>query len=110
MHGSLSRSFHLEVLCLEALTNIRISDMPSGVRFVLDKARDLVSKKNLDPAEYGDDVGKYIAGENAKEAVRRFQSAYETAVRAEDADRRGDARVAIDHWRELFGDYFPAYG
>jgi hypothetical protein len=86
------------VLCLEALTNIRISDMPSGVRFVLDKARDLVSKKNLDPAEYGDDVGKYIAGENAKEAVRRFQSAYETAVRAEDADS-----AATRGWRSTIG-------
>jgi len=110
-HGKHSRSFHLEVLALEALTGIRIDDMPSGARYFFDKARVLVTKKNLDPAGYGDDVGGYInTREKIDEAVARFELAYNRAVRAESAAQRGNIREAIETWRLVFGDYFPAYG
>jgi hypothetical protein len=32
-NGSFFRSFHLEVLALEALRNVTITDLPSGLRF-----------------------------------------------------------------------------
>lgn len=110
-HGRHFRSFHLEVLALEILNGVVISDMPSGVRFVFDKARQAVARKNLDPAGYGDDVGKYISGrEKIEEAVAKFQTAFERSARAEESANRGYVRDAIETWGTVFGDYFPAYG
>ncbi|MGH7798708.1 MAG: SMODS domain-containing nucleotidyltransferase [Candidatus Binatia bacterium] len=111
VHGGHFRSFHLEVLCLQLLNGVQISDMPSGVRYIFDKARALVAQKNLDPAGYGDDVGSYInTQEKINEAVSRVQTAYERAIRAEEYSRRDLVRDAIDTWRIIFGDYFPAFG
>ncbi len=109
--GDYFRSFHLEVLALGILANIRIDDYSSGVRYVFDKARALVTQKNPDPAGYGDDIGHYLnTQENIREAASKFQLAYERAVRAEDLARRGQIPDATDLWRKIFGDYFPAYG
>jgi hypothetical protein len=109
--GDFFRSFHLEVLVLQVLTNVQISDYPSGVRYVFDKARSLVTQKNPDPAGYGDDVGHYLNKQSAiQEAAAKFQLAYERAIRAEEAARRGLTRDAIEIWGRIFSDYFPAYG
>lgn len=104
-------SFHLEVMALQILTGVTISDFPSGMRFFFDKGRDLVTKKNLDPAGYGGDVGSYInTQEKIQEAAGRFQAAYEKAIRAEDYDRHNYTQDAVNMWRKVFGDYFPVYG
>lgn len=104
-------SFHLEVMALQILADVTISDFPSGMRFFFDKGRDLVTKKNLDPAGYGGDVGSYInTQEKIQEAVGLFQTAYEKAIRAEDYDRRYNVQDAVNMWRKVFGDYFPVYG
>ena len=55
-HSALFRSFHLELIVLHALNGITISDFPSGVRFVFDKARALARLQIPDPAGYGDNV------------------------------------------------------
>jgi len=105
------RSFHLEVLAWSILNGVTISDFPTGVRFFLDKGRELVSKKNPDPVGYGGDVGSYIDSTAAiQEAIEKFQLAYERAVKAEDFERRGYTADAVEMWRKVFGDYFPAYG
>jgi len=110
-HGETFRSFHLEVLALGILDGVTITDMPSGARYVFDKARDLITKRNLDPAGYGDDVGKYInTREKIDDAVAKFQLAYDRAVKAEEHDRRGSTRAAIEMWGLVFGDHFPSYG
>jgi hypothetical protein len=105
------RSFHLEVLIWSLFNGVTISDFPSGVRFFFDKSRELVSKQNPDPAGYGGDVGSYINGAaKVQEAVSKLQLAYERAVKAEDYERRGYTSDAIEMWRKIIGDYFPAYG
>jgi hypothetical protein len=105
------RSFHLEVLALEILHGVKISDFPSGVRYYFDRARTVITKKNLDPAGYGDDIGRYISGQTAvQEAVEKFQLAYDRAAKAEDFARRGLIEHAVTMWKKVFGDYFPAYG
>lgn len=110
-NGAFFRSFHLEVLALEILNNIAISDFSSGTRFYFDKARTLVTQKNIDPAGYGDDVGSYInTREKIDEASRRFQTAYDRAIRAEQYARQGQIREAVEVWQQIFGGYFPAYG
>jgi len=110
-HSSFFRSFHLEVLALEILKNVKISDFPSGVRFYFSKGISLISKKNPDPAGYGGDIGSYLdTKEIVQDAVDRFQRAYELSAKAEDLGNQGDVELAVDKWRVLFGDYFPAYG
>ncbi len=110
-HGKFFRSFHLEVLALEIFSGITISDFPSGARYFFDKAREKVKQKNLDPAGFGDDVGKYInTQEKIAEAVAKFQLAYDRAIKAEDYARRGYVESAVDMWIKIFGDYFPTYG
>lgn len=109
--GNFFNSFHLEVLALQILRDVKISDFPSGMRYFFDKSRDLVTKKNLDPAGYGQDVGSYInTQEKIQEAVAKFQLAYDRAIKAEDYNNRGNTQAAIEMWRKIFGDYFPAYG
>jgi hypothetical protein len=104
-------SFHLEVLALQIFTNVTISDFPSGMRFYFDKGKTLITQQNLDPAGYGGDIGKYInTQEKVKEAVSKFQLAYDRSIKAEDFARRGYIKEAIDMWILIFGDYFPAYG
>jgi hypothetical protein len=109
--GKYFRSFHVEVLALEILKGVKISDFPSGVRYYFDKARTVITQKNLDPAGYGDDLGKYIdTQQKVQESVAKFELAYDRAVKAEDYARRGYIENAVDMWRKVFGDYFPAHG
>ncbi|MBX6361896.1 MAG: nucleotidyltransferase [Acidobacterium ailaaui] len=109
--GKYFRSFHLEVMILQILNGVTISDLASGVRFFFDKARFYVTKQNPDPAGYGGDVGSYInTQEKIQEAASKFQLAYERALKAEDYALRGDIKDAINMWIKIFGDYFPVYG
>ncbi len=110
-HSKFFNSFHLEVIALQALSGVRISDFSSGARYFFDKGRTLVSQKNLDPAGYGGDVGSYInSQEKIRDAVDKFQLAYDRAVKAEDYAARGHIENAVDMWIKIFGDYFPIYG
>jgi len=109
--GSYFRSFHLEALGIQILNGVTISDFPSGARYFFDKGRTVIKEKNIDPAGYGDDLGRYIdTQEKVQEAVGKFQLAYERAIKAEDFARRGYVQNAVDMWIKVFGDYFPAYG
>lgn len=104
-------SFHLEVLALQILQGVNISDFPSGIRYYFDKGRTLIAQKNLDPAGYGSDVGSYInTQEKIQEAVAKFELAYNRAIKAEDYASRGYIKAAVDVWIQIFGEYFPAYG
>lgn len=105
------RSFHLEVMALHILGKVKISDYPSGVRYFFDKGRSYVKQKNPDPAGYGGDVGSYLnTQEKLDDAVSRFETAYNRAVKAEDYANRYYIEDAINMWRKIFGNYFPAYG
>lgn len=109
--GKYFRPFHLEVLALKALEGVTISDFPSGARYFFDKGRTLITQKNLDPAGYGGDIGRYInTQEKIQEAVQKFQLAYDRAIKAEDYARREYIKDAVDMWIKVFGDYFAAYG
>ena len=45
-----------------------------------------------------------------KDAVSRFETAYNRARLAEQYTARGNTELAIGEWRKIFGGYFPAYG
>jgi len=104
-------SFHLEVMVLQILEGVKISDFPSGARYVFDQGRNYVTKQNPDPAGYKGDVGAYLnTRDKISNAVSRFETAYSRAIRAEDYAERYSIPEAIDMWRKIFGHYFPAYG
>lgn len=110
-HSTFFRSFHLEVLALGIFDGIRIDDFPSGVRFYFQKGLALINKKNPDPEGYNEDVGYYLNNtETIKEAVDRFQRAYGISAKAEELGNQGYIESAVNKWRVLFSDYFPAYG
>jgi hypothetical protein len=111
MINSFFRSFHIEVMALKILDNVTISDFPSGLRYFFDKGKNYVTQKNPDPAGYGDDVGSYLnTQDKINNAVSRFQTAYTRAIKAEDFAGRGYVDDAINYWRMILGNYFPAYG
>lgn len=109
-HGSYFRSFHLEVLALNAFANVTITDFPSGLRFFFQKAVSMVRYPALDPAGYGDNIGRYLTPSTMDEAVRKFQGAFQTAMAAEQYAQRGQTQQSIALWRLLLPNHFPAYG
>lgn len=108
--GGYFRSFHLEVLAWLIFDNVAISDLPSGVRYFFDKSREKVPYKNVDPAGYGDDVGRYITKSDVPQAVSRLETALGRARKAEEYANKGRTQDAINEWRKVFGSRFPAYG
>ena len=71
----------------------------------------MIDKKNPDPEGYNEDVGNYLNNtETIKEAVDRFQRAYDIAAKAVELGNQGYIESAVNKWRVLFSDYFPAYG
>lgn len=105
------RSFHLEALIWRILDNVKISSFSSAVRYVFDKARELIRTKLPDPAGYSDDVGFYLdTSQKLTDAVSRFEIAYRRAAKAEEYERDEQVALSIGEWRKIFGDSFPAYG
>jgi len=108
--GQYFRSFHLEVLALQILENVKISDFPSGIRYFFDKGREKMQFKTADPSGYHDDVSSYIStAAQIQEAKSKFQTAFDRAVKAEDYARRGYTEAAFEEWGKIFGSYFPTY-
>ena len=110
-HSSLLRSFHLEAMILGILTNVTINDFSSGARFVFDKARQSVKGSTYDPSGYGGNLADYLnTRQKIDDVVSRLESAYTRAIDAESLEKQGKTSAAVDKWRLIFGDYFPAYG
>lgn len=110
-HSALLRSFHLEAMILSILTSVTISDYPSGVRFVFDKARQVAKGTTYDPSGYGGNLADYLnTQQKMSDVVSRLETAYNRALEAENLDKQGKTSAAIEKWRMIFGDYFPAYG
>lgn len=104
-------SFHLEVMALQILDGVTISDFSSGARYYFDKAKDYVNKKNPDPAGYDGDVGAYLNTDaKIKGAVSNLTTAYNRALKAEEYASNNKIEDAVNEWRKVFGSKFPAYG
>jgi Second Messenger Oligonucleotide or Dinucleotide Synthetase domain len=107
--GSPFVGFYLELMTVDILTNVNINDFSSGVRFVLDRGREKIKLKQIDPAGFGGQVNGLMAG-TVDEAVARFTAAYNRAVSAEALAAVGRIPDATDEWRRIFDHYFPTYG
>jgi hypothetical protein len=102
-------SFYVELCTAKVLTNIKIDDYPSGVRYVFDKSREVVKYKIVDPAGFGDEINPLNNIATVEEAVSRFQTAYNRALKAENFARNGNIHLAFEEWRKIFPKHFPAY-
>lgn len=103
-------SFYLELIAVKIFSGVTISDFPSGTRYFFDKGREAIKYKATDPAGYGDQVNGLRNCNSVEDAVGRFETAYNRALKAEEYERKGYTQNAVDEWRKIFGDYFPAYG
>lgn len=103
-------SFYLELLAIKIFKNITISDFPSVMRFFFDKGREGIKYKVHDPVDYGGQINGLRNCKTVEDAVNRFETAYNGAVKAEHYAKNGNIKSAVDEWKKIFGDYFPAYG
>lgn len=111
IEANVLRSFHLEVLALSVLNNVKITDFPSGVRFVFDKAREKIRVPVPDPAGYSADIAQHVNTTEKMDAiVSRLDWAFNTAREAETLAANGSISSAFAKWGEIFKGYFPAYG
>jgi hypothetical protein len=108
--GGAFDGFYLELMTKDILTGMTISDYSSGVRYVLDKGRERIKFKQPDPAGYGGYINGLAAVGTVENALSRFTTAYNRAVKAEDFAKRDKLAQAFDEWGKIFGDYFPTYG
>lgn len=108
-HSSLLHSFHLETLILNVLTNVTISDFPSGARYVFSKAQALVQETVADPAGYSGDLGAYLDSQQKIKVCERLTTACQRARQAERFEENGRTDLAYEQWRLIFGDKFPTF-
>lgn len=107
----LLKSFHLETLALNVLTNVTISDFPSGIRYFFDKARPKIRTKLADPAGYSDDIAHHVSTAQQMDAiVSRMDWAFACAREAERLAVAGKIAEAMEKWSKLMPGHFPAYG
>lgn len=102
--------FYLELMTINVLDKVTMSDFPSSVRFVFDKGREKVKFKQHDPAGFNNQINPLDGVTTVEDAVSRFTTAYNRAVKAEEFAKAGKISDAYDEWRKIFGSYFPAYG
>lgn len=104
-------SFYLELLTLDILNKITITDYPSGMRYFFNKAQEKIKFKMVDPAGLGNNQ---VAGLNniktVDDAVKLMKNSYNTALNAEKLAKNVYANFAIDEWQKIFGYNFPSYG
>lgn len=108
IHGDFLQSYHVEVLALKVF-DTNLDDTPWHVFQFFDKARPLLANSLWHDLGY---VDSYLSWWDRQEALKRF----DTAIgKSRDAWLRtfsgsSDHKGAIELWRQIFGDKFPAYG
>jgi len=103
-------SFRLELLAIEIFENVTISDYSSGMRYFFDKGRERIKYKAKDPVPYGGEISGLRNAKTQEDAVSKFKSAYNRAIKAEQYAKNESIENAVDEWKKIFGDYFPTYG
>jgi hypothetical protein len=108
-HGGYIRGFYLELMTMNVMNGLSIPDFPTGIRIALNKGREAIKFLIPDPAGYNDQV-RGLRGIGVDAAVSLFERSFDLAREAQGFEQYGYGRTAHEKWRELFGDYFPAFG
>ena len=62
-----------------------------------------------DPAALGGAIDGYLSSEDRNRTIEKLRASGESAVIARRQEANGQDEWAINRWREIFGDFFPAY-
>jgi hypothetical protein len=103
-------SFYLELIAIDILKNVTITNFSSGMLYFFEHGREKVKYTATDPAGYGSNVQGLNTLSGVTAAVNLFQNAYSKALAAEFYSKAGEIRSAIEMWQKIFGKYFPSYG
>lgn len=107
-HSDLLQSYHMEVMGLEIFSSI-ITDYSWATFTYFDQATTLAAAPLACEGGYADE---YLDWDARNEVVKRLETARD---KARDAwyltyNGRDNHEEAIDKWRQIFGERFPAYG
>ncbi len=107
-HSSLLQSFHIEVMALRIFSS-KLEDYPWDVFQFFDKVVPLASSPLLHAAAY---VDAYLDRQTRQQVLNRLKTARDKARAAWHATYgdNDNHQLAINIWRQIFGDKFPAYG
>ena len=103
------QSYHIEVLALHALANSELNELPWQLFRFFEDAKGLLANSLWYDQGLADD---YLSYADRLEALKRFDAAIGYArsgwfaLHSDGSDHKG----AIENWKKLFGDKFPAYG
>jgi len=103
-------SFRLELLAIEIFENVTISNYSSGMRYFFDKGRERIKYKAKDPVSYGEEISGLRNITTQDEAVSRFETAYNRAIKTEQFAKNEDIEKAVNEWQKIFRNYFPTFG
>jgi hypothetical protein len=107
-HSSLLQSYHIEVMAINMFQGM-LSDFPWQIYQYFDKAIGLVGSSLWYELSYVDsylDSGKRLAALDRLKAARdKSRDAWYFTY-----NERNEHEKAINLWRQIFGDEFPAYG
>lgn len=108
MHGDYLQSYHIEVLALR-IFNSNLDDTPWNVFQFFDKARPLLASNLWHDIGFADD---YLKWADRQEVLKRFDTAVAKSRSAWHMtyDKNSDYKGAIEIWKQIFGEKFPAYG
>jgi hypothetical protein len=108
VHSEFLSSYHIEVLALNIYSG-NLDDTPWQVFQFFEKAKPLLQASLWHELGYADD---YLTYSDRAEVLKRFDTAIQKTRDAWYLTYVGknDHKGAIELWRQVFGDKFPAYG
>jgi hypothetical protein len=108
--GGLFSGFYIELLTCSLLQSRAIIDFPTSVRYVLSEASGAVVRPMPDPAGFGGPIRPWRNAATTEKVFEVIKKSVIAASGAAAAEAIGQPQLAISFWREIFGDYFPAWG
>jgi len=105
VHSGRLKSFHLEVMT-QAVFKTLGADRPGAVAMFFETAGNFLHVN--DPAGHSGDLAARLSALQELAVKESFRLGREHAGRAIDYASRGNLSTALDQWRIVFGDEFPA--
>jgi Second Messenger Oligonucleotide or Dinucleotide Synthetase domain len=108
--GPVTPSFLLEVMALELITGAWAGSHAYELRQFFARAADRITDGWPDPAGVGPDISDVLDADQAgmRHARAALRDAEATCTKAILLERQGRTGEAINTWRSLFGEMFPA--
>jgi len=104
--GDYLQSYHIEVLALTVF-NVDLQDLPWQILHFFSAARPLLTSTLFYDVGI---VDNYLSVADRLQVLSRFDAARDKARTAWYEGINNNQREAIGHWRQIFGQDFPAYG